>query len=122
MYLAVKSYYNMLREIKIQGRYAMLGTFSRFDTPYFLLPFRCRHPEGVTEIENKKWLERDSEAFKQLRLVSNYDRLCVALSISGLSSSTLRGLDLGSNPTLENTFLHLLLIYMYMYYWFLDCF
>lgn len=51
MYLAVKSYYNMLREIKIQGRYAMLGTFSRFDTPYFLL--RC--PEGVTEIENKKW-------------------------------------------------------------------
>lgn len=120
MYLAVKSYYNMLREIKIQGRYAMLGTFSRFDTPYFLLRFRCRHPEGVTEIENKKWLERDSEAFKQLRLVSNYDRLCVALSISGLSSSTLRGLDLGSNPTLENPFLHLLLIFMY--YWFLDCF
>lgn len=35
MYLAVKSYYNMLREIKIQGRYAMLGTFSRFDTPYY---------------------------------------------------------------------------------------
>lgn len=55
MYLAVKSYYNMLREIKIRGRYAMLGTFSRFDTPYFLLLFRCRHPEGVTEIENKKW-------------------------------------------------------------------
>lgn len=120
MYLAVKSYYNMLREIKIRGRYAMLGTFSRFDTPYFLLLFRCRHPEGVTEIENKKWLERDSEAFKQLRLVSNYDQLCVALSISGLSSSTLSGLDLGSNPTLENTFLHLLLIYMK--YWFLDCF
>lgn len=33
---------------------------------------RCRHPEGVTEIENKKWLERDSEAFKQLRkMVTN---------------------------------------------------
>lgn len=55
----------------------MLGTFSRFDTPYFLIRFRCRHSEGVTEIENKKWLERNSEAFKQLRLVSNYDRLCV---------------------------------------------
>lgn len=78
MYLAVKSYnYNMLREILIQGRNAMLGTFSRFDTPCFLIRFRCRHPEGATEIENKKWLERDSEAFKQLRLVSNYDRLCV---------------------------------------------
>lgn len=74
--------------------HAMLGTFSRFDTPYFLLHCRCRHPEGVTEIENKKWLERDSEAYKQLRLVSNYDWLC---SISGLSSSTLRGLALGSN-------------------------
>lgn len=40
------------------------------------------------------WLERDSEAYKQLRLVSNYDWLC---SISGLSTSTLRGLALGSN-------------------------
>lgn len=121
MYLAVKFYYNMLREIKTQGRYAMLGTFSRFDTPYFLLrAFRCRHPEGVTEIENKKWLERDSEAFKQLRVVANYDRFGVAFSISGLSSSTLGGLDLGSNPSIDNTFLHLLLIYMY--FWFLDCF
>lgn len=37
---------------------------------------RCRHPEGVTEIENKKWLERDSEAFKQLRKVVTNREWC----------------------------------------------
>lgn len=37
---------------------------------------RCRHPEGVTEIENKKWLERDSEAYKQLRKVVTNREWC----------------------------------------------
>lgn len=37
---------------------------------------RCRHPEGVTEIENKKWLESGSEAFKQLRKVVTNREWC----------------------------------------------
>lgn len=74
MYLVVKFYYIMFREIKIQGRYVMLGIFLRFDIFYFLLRFRCYYFEGVIEIENKKWLERDLEVFKLFRLVLNYDR------------------------------------------------
>lgn len=120
MYLVVKFYYNMLREIKIQGRYVMLGIFLRFDIFYFLLCFRCCYFEGVIEIENKKWLERDLEVFKQFRLVLNYDWLCVVFSILGFSSFIFSGLDLGLNFILENIFFYLLLIYMY--YWFLDCF
>lgn len=42
----------------------MLGIFLRFDIFYFLLCFRCCYFEGVIEIENKKWLERDLEVFK----------------------------------------------------------
>lgn len=37
---------------------------------------RCRHPEGVTKIENKKWLERESEAFKHLRKVVTNREWC----------------------------------------------
>uniref|UniRef100_A0A8W8LSL6 Uncharacterized protein n=1 Tax=Magallana gigas TaxID=29159 RepID=A0A8W8LSL6_MAGGI len=58
------------KEISLSTALAMDST--NYKPVLVELQYICRHPEGVTEIENKKWLERDSEAFKQLRkMVTN---------------------------------------------------